>query len=137
MWQESKIKTLFGSYEYVGQSFCIVGSFDLFFVMTDFLSSVFFTLLQLHNISLCVLALHNLQFEASSSTRLQILGTLWTIATKFTVCIGVEDENTNCEFWSASTQSYLVYSCSNVKKTELRKSVIMKNRSKLSTIRKL
>ena len=30
--------------------------------------------------------------------------TLWTSAPKFTVCFRVEDEETNCEFGSASTQ---------------------------------
>ena len=59
--------------EYVGQSFCIVGSFNLFFVMTGFLGSVFFTLLQLYTKSICVLALKNSPFEASSSSPLQIV----------------------------------------------------------------
>ena len=38
---------------------------------------------------------------------------LWPSASKFTVCGRDEVEASNCEFWSASTQSDLVCSCRN------------------------
>ena len=42
-----------------------------------------------------------------------ILIALWPSASKFTVCGRDEVEASNCEFWSASTQSDLVCSCGN------------------------